>query len=313
MSESLVRVEAERGIRRLTLNRPDKLNALSKPLMEALGEALEEAAQDDSTRVMVLAGAGRSFCAGYDLTEDLTTEVGVLQQVLRRDLDRLLELFDHPKPIVARVQGHCLAGGLDLTMLCDLVVASTDAVFGLPEITFGSAPVANVLPWLVGARKAKELMLTGERIDGVEAHRLGLVNRVVPPEDLDATVDGIANRIAAFDPVTVGSPSRWSIAPWTGPASAARWWSRWTFRPSSKAPAPPSGWNSTAFARKRDSEPPSPGERDASRQPNRAATDPSVGRSCRFRGRFQPTEWCWLRRARGLRGFVRRPASPAPP
>jgi enoyl-CoA hydratase len=203
MSESLVRVEAERGIRRLTLNRPDKLNALSKPLMEALGEALEEAAQDDSTRVMVLAGAGRSFCAGYDLTEDLTTEVGVLQQVLRRDLDRLLELFDHPKPIVARVQGHCLAGGLDLTMLCDLVVASTDAVFGLPEITFGSAPVANVLPWLVGARKAKELMLTGERIDGVEAHRLGLVNRVVPPEDLDATVDGIANRIAAFDPVTV--------------------------------------------------------------------------------------------------------------
>jgi enoyl-CoA hydratase len=203
MSEPPVLVEAKRGIRRLTLNRPGKLNALSKPLMAALGAALEEAAEDDSTRVVVLAGAGRSFCAGYDLTEELTTEVGELQRVLRRDLDRLLELFDHPKPIVARVQGHCLAGGLDLMMMCDVVVAATDAVLGLPEITFGSAPVANVLPWLVGARKAKELMLTGDRIDGIEAHRLGLVNRVVPAAELDAEVERIAHRIAAFDPVAV--------------------------------------------------------------------------------------------------------------
>lgn len=203
MSEPSVLVEVEGGIRRITLNRPDKLNALSRPLVAALGAALAEAAEDESTRVVVLAARGRSFCAGYDLTEDLTTDVGELQMVLRRDLDRLLELFDHPRPIVARVQGHCLAGGLDLTMLCDVVVAATDAVFGLPEITFGSAPVANVLPWLVGARKAKELMLTGTRIDGIEAHRLGLVNRVVPLEELDAAVDTIATRIAAFDPVAV--------------------------------------------------------------------------------------------------------------
>jgi enoyl-CoA hydratase len=203
MSEPLVLVDHRNGVRRLTLNRPDKLNALSKPLVAELSGALAEAAADDAVRVIVLAGAGRSFCAGYDLTEELTTDVDELQVVLRRDLDRLLELFDHPKPIVARIQGHCMAGGLDLMMMADIVVAASDAVFGLPEITFGSAPVANVLPWLVGARKAKELMLTGHRIDGVEAHRLGLVNQAVAPAALDEAVDALAQRIASFDPVTV--------------------------------------------------------------------------------------------------------------
>lgn len=203
MTEPLVTVEVDRGVRRLTLNRPDKLNALSIPLVAELSAALAAAAADDATRVIVLAGAGRSFCAGYDLTEEMSTDVGEIQVLLHQDLARLMEVFDHPKPIIARVQGHCMAGGLDLMMLCDLVVATGDAVFALPEITFGSAPVANVLPWLVGARKAKELMLTGERIDGTEAHRLGLVNQVVAAEDLDRAVDALARRIAAFDPVTV--------------------------------------------------------------------------------------------------------------
>lgn len=203
MTGPLVTVEVERGIRRLTLNRPDKLNALSLPMVAELSASLAEAAGDRDTRVVVLAGAGRSFCAGYDLTEDLTADVGELQVVLRRDLDRLLELFDLPQPIIARVQGHCLAGGCDLMMLCDIVVAAEDAVFGWPEITFGSAAVANVLPWLVGARKAKELMLTGSRIDGVEAHRIGLVNRMVPPGELDEVVRELAQRLAAFDPVAV--------------------------------------------------------------------------------------------------------------
>lgn len=203
MSEALVLVSVERGVRRLTLNRPDKLNALSAPLVEELSAALQEGAADPATRAVVLAGAGRSFCAGYDLTEQLTTDPAELQVVLRRDLERLLEVFDLPQPVIGRIQGHCLAGGLDLMMMCDVVVAADDAVFGLPEVTFGSAPVANLLPWLVGARKAKELMLTGDRIDGVEAHRLGLVNRVVPAAELDAEVDRIAGRIATFDPVTV--------------------------------------------------------------------------------------------------------------
>lgn len=200
---SLVEVEQRGPVRWLTLNRPDKRNALSKPMVAELSAALADAAVDAEARVVVLAGAGASFCAGYDLTEELTTDVGELQAVLRQDLDRLLELFDHPRPIIGRVQGHCLAGGCDLMMLCDVVVATPDAVIGLPEITFGSAVVANVLPWLVGARKAKELMLTGERIDGMEAHRLGLVNRLADPEALDEAVTEIAERIATFDPAVV--------------------------------------------------------------------------------------------------------------
>lgn len=200
---NLVLVEDRGDVRWLTLNRPDKLNALSKEMVGELDRCLDEAAASDDVRVIVLAGSGRSFCAGYDLTEELTSEVGELQVALRADLDRLLVLFDHPKPIVGRVQGHCLAGGCDLMMMCDIVVATEDAVFGLPEITFGSAPVANVLPWLVGARAAKELMLTGARIDGNEAHRLGLVNRVVGAADLDAAVTELADRIATFDPTAV--------------------------------------------------------------------------------------------------------------
>lgn len=200
---SLVQVEQRGPARWLTLNRPDKLNALSKAMVAELSAALAAAAEDSSARVVVLAGEGRSFCAGYDLTEELTTDVAELEVVLRRDLDRLLELFDHPKPVIGRIQGHCLAGGCDLMMLCDVVVATPEAVIGLPEITFGSAVVANVLPWLVGARKAKELMLTGERISGAEAHRLGLVNRLAGPEELDEVVSALAGRIAAFDPTVV--------------------------------------------------------------------------------------------------------------
>lgn len=200
---SLVKIDQRGPARWLTLNRPDKLNALSKPMVAELSAALAAAADDPDARVIVLGGAGRSFCAGYDLTEELTSDVGELHVALRRDLDRLLELFDNPKPIIGRIHGHCLAGGCDLMMLCDVVVATPDTVIGLPEITFGSAVVANVLPWLVGARKAKEIMLTGERIDGKEAHRIGLVNRLADPEDLDEVVSGLAKRISTFDPTVV--------------------------------------------------------------------------------------------------------------
>ncbi|HLU31286.1 MAG TPA: enoyl-CoA hydratase/isomerase family protein [Acidimicrobiia bacterium] len=199
MSEPVVLTSTADGVRRLTLNRPDQLNALSKELVAELLTAAADAADDPQVKVVVVAGAGRSLCAGYDLTEELTEHPGELERVLRQDLDRLLTIFDLPKPVIARVQGHCLAGGCDLMMMCDVVVAADDAVFGLPEITFGSAPVANVLPWLVGARRAKELMLSGERIDGREAHRIGLVNRVVDAAELDEEVDRIARRLATFD------------------------------------------------------------------------------------------------------------------
>lgn len=195
----LVIVDDDRGVRTLTLNRPDKLNALSSELVDTLSSRLADAATDPEVRVVVLAGAGRSFCAGYDLDEPGGAD-GDPADDLRRSLDRLLEVFDHPRPVVAKVQGHCLAGGCDLMMMCDLAIASDDAVFGQPEIRFGSAVVALVMPWLVGARRAKEMLFTGEELDAVEAERIGLVNRVVPLPRLDEETMGLARRLAVVDP-----------------------------------------------------------------------------------------------------------------
>ncbi len=189
------------GVRTLTLNRPDKLNALSAGLVDALSDALAEAAQDEAVRVIVIGGAGRSFCAGYDLEEEGSDDEEVVSAGLRRSLSKLLEIYDQPKPVIASVQGHCLAGGCDLMMMCDLVVAADDAVFGQPEIRFGSAIVAHVMPWLIGARRAKELVMTGfDRLDAATALEYGLVNRVVPRDDLETATLDLARSLAVVDP-----------------------------------------------------------------------------------------------------------------
>jgi enoyl-CoA hydratase len=198
-------------VRRLTLHRPERLNALSHELVETLSGALARAAEDDAVRVVIIAGSGRAFCAGYDLKEEAEHEkehghldVAGWRAALAHDAQRMLELFDHPKPIIAQVHGYCLAGGCDLMMMCDLAVASDDALFGEPEIRFGSGVVTMVMPWLVGARTAKELLLTGEdRIPADEAKRMGLVNRVVPRDRLEAETLALADEIAILDPVAI--------------------------------------------------------------------------------------------------------------
>ncbi|MCI0678705.1 MAG: enoyl-CoA hydratase-related protein [Actinobacteria bacterium] len=201
------------GVRRLVLNRPDKLNALSAELVDTLCRRILETADDSEVRVVVIAGAGRSFCAGYDLTEGDDDPATTLQ----RSLDRLLEVFDLPQPVIAEVQGHCLAGGCDLMMMCDLAVAADDAVFAQPEIRFGAAIVAHVMPWLIGARRAKELVLTGDQIDAETASRIGLVNRVVPRDRLTTETMGLAARLALVDPRVMRLTKRavnrsWEIA-----------------------------------------------------------------------------------------------------
>lgn len=214
MSELVLRRDDDL-VRILTLNRPEKLNALSTPLVEALSSELSEAASDVGVRAIVLAGAGRSFCAGYDLDEEPPGTDHETRAALAHLLDRLLEVFDHPKPIVARVQGHCLAGGCDLMMMCDLVVAADDAIFGQPEIRFGSAIVAHVLPWLVGARRAKELVLTGfERVDAPTARDIGLINRVVTRDDLEAETMALARQLAVVDPEVMSLTKKAINASW---------------------------------------------------------------------------------------------------
>jgi enoyl-CoA hydratase len=214
---SVLLVETVGPVRRLTLNRPEVLNALSTELSAALWSALREASGDSSVRVVIIRGAGRAFCAGYDLKEEAEEErarqgpkdVAAWREELAGDVHRMLELFDHPKPVIAQVHGYCLAGGCDLMMMCDMAVASEDAMFGEPEIRFGSGVVTMVMPWLIGARKAKELLLTGEdRIGADEALRIGLVNRVVPGDRLDEETLALAMQIAVIDPVAVSMTKR---------------------------------------------------------------------------------------------------------
>jgi enoyl-CoA hydratase/carnithine racemase len=194
-------------VRRLTLNRPASLNALTAELMEALEAAFDEAAGDDDVRVVVLRGAGRAFCAGYDLNQDAeegTKDAAEWQRELDRDTGRLLRILELPKPVIASVHSYCLAGGTDLMLACDLAVASDDAVFGYVDIRFGSGVVSMFLPWVVGVRAAKELILTGEdRIPAAEALRIGLVNRVVPRDELDDATMALADEIAKNEPFVV--------------------------------------------------------------------------------------------------------------
>ena len=209
------------AVRRLTMNRPAALNALDHELVDALGAALEDAAADDRVRVLVLRGAGRAFCAGYDLKEDATG--GVMDarswyEELRHSTDEMLRILDHPKPVIASVHSYCLAGGTDLMLACDLAVAADDALFGYVDVRFGSGVVSMFLPWVVGVRAAKELLFTGDdRVPAEEALRIGLVNRVVPRDRLDEATLELAEQIAKNEPFVIQATKRavnraWDVA-----------------------------------------------------------------------------------------------------
>jgi enoyl-CoA hydratase/carnithine racemase len=209
-SDPVMSEDDEGFVRALTLNRPTALNALNTELVDALSGALARAA-DDESRVIVIRGAGRAFCAGYDLKEEAEhlakegpLDVAAWREDLAGSVAKMLEIFDHPKPVIAQVHGYCLGGGCDLMMMCDLAIAADDALFGEPEIRFGSGVVTMVMPWLIGARRAKELLLTGEdRLTADQALRVGLVNRVVPRDRLEEETLAFARRIATMDPVAV--------------------------------------------------------------------------------------------------------------
>jgi enoyl-CoA hydratase/carnithine racemase len=185
---------------RLVLNRPDKLNAISAGLRDALVKAIADSAADDRVRVIAIAGAGRAFCSGYDLAEEAPATAWAWREVLARDVEATLAVWSCPKPVIAQVHGYALAGGLELAMACDLVVASADARLGEPEIRFGSAPVTLLMPFLIGQKRTRELLLTGDLITAAEAERIGLVNRVVPLERLADEVGRLADRLARVPP-----------------------------------------------------------------------------------------------------------------
>ncbi|QRK07862.1 enoyl-CoA hydratase/isomerase family protein [Archangium violaceum] len=198
--ESVVRYQAEGGQALLTIDRPRARNALSPEVLHGLLAALDRAEADPAVRVVVLTGAGEKvFCAGGDLGQ-MGGEGGFLAtHEGRRVYGRLLlRLQDLRKPTVARVNGHALAGGLGLVLGCDLAVATEHAELGTPEIDVGLFPMMMMalLQRHVGRKRALEMVMTGERMSAREALALGLLNRVVPAAELDATVAGLVGKLA---------------------------------------------------------------------------------------------------------------------
>lgn len=198
---------ASGGIARVTINRPERRNALSSEVLKGLRDACATARVDDDVRVVVLTGAGdRAFCAGADLGA-MVGDSGAIAAHDGRGIfaDVLRDLWTLGKPTIARVRGYALAGGFGLAMACDLVVAADDAQFGTPEINVGLWPYMITVPLLraMPARLALDLMMTGRRIDANEAARLGLVSRVTRVDELDRTVDRLADELAAKSPVAM--------------------------------------------------------------------------------------------------------------
>jgi enoyl-CoA hydratase len=196
------------GVRRITLNRPEKRNALFHPLRGEILQALREADQDDQVRVSIIRGAGKCFSAGYDLgggNEGLDLPfftAGGDGQWPRHVTEGWMSIWDLAKPVIAQVHGYCLAGGSELASGCDLIYVAEDAQIGYPAVRFG-VPDMHFHAWTMGMRKAMEAMLTGDSMSGVEAVRLGWANAAFPVEELDEAVIAVASRIAKLPPDVV--------------------------------------------------------------------------------------------------------------
>lgn len=209
MDEALLLYGVSEGVAHVTLNRPEKRNALNAALVAELQDALARAAGDDAVRVVALGGAGKDFCSGADLAEleeiRERSEEENLEDALR--LGRLfLTMREVSKPVVAVVQGRALAGGAGLATACDLVLAREDAVFGYPEVHLGFVPamVMTILRRKVGESRAFELVIRGHRVTAVEARELGLVNRVFPEASFEEEVAGYLSDLARRPPTAVG-------------------------------------------------------------------------------------------------------------
>lgn len=217
--------ETQNGRARITLNRPDKLNALSLAMQAELSEALWEADNDCAVHAVILRGAGRAFCAGYDLSgvdNDVpVSRVSDPEKSYRghRSLDDdawqleraqryRMALFDMHKPVIAQVHGYCLAGGMDLALLCDMIIAADTATFGFPPARDLGALPNNLWMYNCGPQWAKRLLMTGDTVTGAEAQSIGLVMKAVSSEAIEGEVEGLTDRMALIDPELLSANKR---------------------------------------------------------------------------------------------------------
>lgn len=200
---SVVEVAVDPPLGRIVLNRPDRANALSVTLLDELEEAMAFCVATAEVRVVVLSGAGKGFSGGYDIggpsadpgATGPSAATADIERV-RATVERLLRLWDLPKPVLAKVHGYCMAGGFELAMACDLVVAADSARFQFPAVRAQGVAPFLIYPWLMGLRRAAEFLWTGDPISGADAVDLGLVNRAVPSDRLDREADELATRVA---------------------------------------------------------------------------------------------------------------------
>ncbi|MCY3910434.1 MAG: enoyl-CoA hydratase/isomerase family protein [bacterium] len=208
MAENQVTYGADGAVASITLNRPEVFNALTDEMFDQIVAFVRQAEADDDVKCIVLAGAGRGFTAGFDLSSPddfyggAETKGGRFAVAgLRRRAWVMRDLLYSAKPIVARVHGPCIGAGLYLVLVCDFAVVTDDATFGLPEERFGSAGTSWLYPMLasqIGLKRANELVVTGRKFDAAEAERLGLVNRVVPADQLDEAVAQLTGALASL-------------------------------------------------------------------------------------------------------------------
>jgi enoyl-CoA hydratase len=213
--DAVVRYEVEGPVATITLNRPQVANAQNSALIDGIDAAFDRADDDDEVRVVVLAAAGRHFSSGHDLKALVAgaeadpwvamrdTPEGKFRHEQHMYVERCRRIHDFRKPTIAAVQGKCVAGGLMLACMCDLIVAADDASFSNPVLRMSGAAVELLVePWEMGIRKAKEFLLAAEELDAAEACRVGLVNRVVPRAELAERTAELARRVALVPPVT---------------------------------------------------------------------------------------------------------------
>lgn len=208
MSYQSITLAVDGGIATLTVNRPDKLNALNAATMAELSSAIDEVRARDDISGLIVTGAGRAFIAGADISE-LANATAVSARTLAIEGQRIFRRIEtSPKPVIAAVNGFALGGGCELALACHIRIASEQAKFGQPEVKLGTSPGyggTQRLPRLVGKGRALQLILTGETIDAAEAYRIGLVNRVVPADSLIESAEALLKQIIANGPLAIAA------------------------------------------------------------------------------------------------------------
>jgi len=206
MADQIIKTQIEDGVAIVTLNRPEALNALNSDLLSTIGEKFTELGKNGDVRVIILTGEGKAFAAGADIAEMVNYNAAQGKAYSAIGMKAFRAIIECPKPVIAAVNGYALGGGCELAMSCDIRIASAKAKLGQPEITLAVTPGfggTQKLPRLVGPAIAKELLFTGRMVDAEEAFRIGLVNKVVAPEELMGTVMGMADAIKKFSPLTL--------------------------------------------------------------------------------------------------------------